>query len=220
MISLGLFITFQNRKFQPAQDQFFNAEACRLSVLKASQKGLGVSSLDQLNGCKTQEITSKETDKDKVHELLTNNLDTCWAMFGRGKINFLIETGEINKCFICSSIKFENNVNVNHKTLKESQVFKNKFKEPRHVIYFEDIKENKRLYSVILASNKPKSIVKALNFWTSIEIGPIEVSPLVVPQTIEQALNILGMGVYFPELNSHLILTDTKGVLKNCQDIA
>ena len=93
LIFIGLFFVFQSKKFQPAQEQFFNAEACRLSVLKASQKipnldfsPFGVSSLEELEGCKTQSVTVKETDKDKVHELLASNIDSCWAMFGRGEL--------------------------------------------------------------------------------------------------------------------------------------
>ena len=37
-------------------------------------------------------------------------------------------------------MKFENEVNVNHNSLKQSKVFKNKFIEPKQLIYFEDIK--------------------------------------------------------------------------------
>src|SRR3989344_1050276 len=92
LLVLILLYNFLQERFLPAQEEFFNSEACRLSVLKASLPGQGVRSLNELSGCKTHELTIEEIDEDLIQELLINNIDLCLYMFGNGKINFLSET--------------------------------------------------------------------------------------------------------------------------------
>jgi len=89
LIFAVLWFKFQNEKFKPAQEEFFDLEACRISVLKASFPTQGVLSLSDLNGCKTQEIKTAEIDPDLIHENLAANINNCWYMFGNGKVDFL-----------------------------------------------------------------------------------------------------------------------------------
>jgi uncharacterized protein YpmB len=231
LIFIGLFFYFQSKKFQPAEEQFFNAEACRLSVLKASQEipnvkysPFGVSSLEELNGCKTQKITVKETDKDKVHELLASTIDTCWAMFGRGELDFMKDFGgKEDNCFVCSKITFANTINnVNSATLvqyiRENPKYKTLSNEKRSTLRIEkfNVEKDKKVYAVIVASQKRKTL-------SDISFNPLD--PVRVVQTRLESiltgwLDIVAIATkYRPEFFSHVLLASSSDLLKNCQEI-
>jgi hypothetical protein len=169
-----MWFAFQNLKFKPAQDQFFDVETCRLSVLKASLKGFGVNSLEELRGCKTQEPVIDEIDPDYVNNILAKSMDLCWYQFGRGKVDFLKTLGGKRKgiCFVCSKITFQSNVdeinkNSFEKFLQESETNLN-IKPP--ILLSEDgIKENDVLYTVFVASR-----VKEYDFFDYYTLAPLD----------------------------------------------
>ncbi|MBI2672179.1 hypothetical protein HYX16_04560 [Candidatus Woesearchaeota archaeon] len=228
MIFIGLFLTFQGKKFQPAEEEFINTEACRSSVLKASQKipnvdfsPFGVSSLEELQGCKTQKITVKETDKDKVHELLASNIDACWAMFGRGELDFMKDFGGVgDSCFVCSKITFENDIkNLNSGTLiqyiRENPKYKTLSNEKKSTLKIEpfNAEKNKEIYTVIVASRERK-------LFADISLKNRAILTLISPA----AMGLLDVAVlvsdYKPDLFSHVLLASSSVLLNNCQEIS
>ena len=85
LIVAGILIYWVTNPFKSAITNTFDSTACSLSVQKAATlakiPGQGIKSMKELPGCQTKEITTDETDPEKIHELLANNLESCWNMY-------------------------------------------------------------------------------------------------------------------------------------------
>ncbi len=158
------FLAYIRNELNPAQEEFFDISACQLSVQKSTLPGLGITSLEELSGCKTQEIITNEIEPEYVKDLLAKSLYNCWLMFGQGKLNFLKDfEGEQKKaCFICSKIKFKNEVDeLNPGILRNYLAAEDNYKgiyQFRENIDFDKINKDTTLYTVIVAAKDRTSI--------------------------------------------------------------
>src|SRR3989344_1207458 len=184
-------IVFKNSLTESAE-----TDSCRLSVLKASIPGSGVSSFNELTGCQTSNILIEEVDPDIIQEDLVSEVYTCWEKFYKGKINFMTEfSGPEDACFICSRIRFAEPVSgITPSSLqsfiRENEVY-NKYFQPLPVIDFKTLDQNNGLYAILLASARTKTI-QEFSF-RGISEGLVRV--VAFP-----------FGGYTAQLNSHVLL--------------
>ncbi len=201
-------MAFQNVKYKPAQEQFFDAESCRLSVLKASFPTMGVSSLGELDGCKTRDRTEIETDSSLVHENLEKDINTCWRMFGSGKVDFLKNFGGTKKiCFKCAKTSFVSSVEVNKNSFEaylDNSVSKLNVK-PLILLDESNLKENDVVYTMIIAS-------KTLSDFSLLEtfiLGPTGISNKYISEYF----------VYAANFNSAIALVPREKVKEACKTL-
>lgn len=161
MVFAVAFLYFQTNKLKPASEQFFDIEACRLSVQRAALPGLGVTSLEELNGCKTQTIPIDEIDPDIVQEVLAKSLYNCWLMFGQGKVDFMKNFERDNVCFRCSKIIFKNDVDgVSKESLNifigHNKEYSAMSSSPKFIL-LDNIKANRPIYSMFVGTKVGKA---------------------------------------------------------------
>ncbi|MEK6936531.1 MAG: hypothetical protein AABW58_00500 [Nanoarchaeota archaeon] len=215
-----LWIAFQNTKFKPAQEQFFDSEACRLSVLKASIPTQGVASVEELQGCKPPSIVTDETDQETVYNLLTNSVNDCWYRYGSGKVNFRkefstsIASGHI-LCLRCSKILFEENPEAMSRQsfetyLKESnklEKIKNKF------FVFDKVAKDDSLYTVFLTG---RFDINELNKqYSQLKSGNIQNKQIF--ETIDSYLK--AKSLIFQGVDSSAVLIVPKDSMRECIDL-
>ena len=203
-----LWFAFQELKYKPAQEQFFDAESCRLSVLTASLPTQGVTTLSELNGCKTTERTEDEIDSELVNEKLAKDLDLCWSMFGRGKIAFLKNFGGTKEiCFKCAKTTFTSDIDVNKNSF-ETYLSNSESKlnvKPLILLNDANLKEDDVVYTMIIAS-------KSLGDFSLLEtfiLGPTGVSNRVISEYF----------VYATNFNAALALVPREKVKETCETL-
>ena len=152
--------------FNSEQTKYFDSNACRLSVIKASHYGQGVYSLKDLS-CKTQEITVDETDPEAVQQLLAKNLYNCWWMFGQGKVDFLKNFGGEREgiCFKCSKLNFINDLDeeVTKKQFEEYLKDNEIVKGVNYLNLFDNIKKDDSIYTIIIAGREDFDLIKQIS---------------------------------------------------------
>lgn len=154
LIFAVLWISFQNYKFKPAQDQFFDSEACRLSVIKSSIPTQGAKSLDDLQGCKPIEITTEETDSEMIYTNLANSISSCWYKFGQGKVPFRSRLGSdarYNLCLRCSKFTFAEDLeDVNRESFEAFMSENPSLNKVNKLALFDRIEKDDEIYTVFL----------------------------------------------------------------------
>ena len=162
VISLILLILFLlvrfpfSKKLQAAEEDFFDSEACRLSVLKSTLPGQGVSSLEELRGCSPSEITINEVEPEIIHKSLADSISDCWYKFGQGKVPFRSTFGQsakYNLCLVCSKIHYTGDFGeVTRKSfvdfLKEPEYAS--FSSVNNLAVFDKITKDDTIYTVFL----------------------------------------------------------------------
>ena len=94
--------------------------ACN-SFLKIQSSSIvkSINTIDDLTGlltqidlnCKKQNLFIETDEKKKVFREIANSMNTCFDMYGSGKIDFLDNFEKKNYCIVCSKINFENKNN-------------------------------------------------------------------------------------------------------------
>jgi len=115
-VAFGILLIFL--RYLPYR-QMADREACHDSVILRSNQLLGglVESGKAIVPlkCKTQYITIKTSDKEKIKRIIADQMYDCWWMLGEGKYDFFPWTTShklgygltASPCMICSVIKFE-----------------------------------------------------------------------------------------------------------------
>lgn len=102
-----------------------NKEICHNSVVLASKsKGFsgpldcrttylcvsGSGECEDITPDVTEEINVEEGNKEKVMEIMADEMADCWWMFGEGKIDYVGGIKGKTACGVCSAIEFDENV--------------------------------------------------------------------------------------------------------------
>ena len=151
----GIFLYFLlNLKL--TQEHVFDSETCRLSIIKSSIPTQGVSSLEELKGCKPSELTIEEVESEIIHKTLSNSITDCWYKFGQGKISFKSNFGASSKhnlCLICSKLDYTSDFEeISSDTLDEflKQPENSKLNSINKMFLFDKLKKDDKLYTVFL----------------------------------------------------------------------
>ncbi len=150
----GLFLYYLTN-FQETEENVFDSEVCRLSVIRSSIPTQGASSLEQLKGCKPTELTIEESEPEIIHKTLSNSIADCWYKFGQGKVPFRGTFGTSNKhnlCLICSKIDYISDFEgISSNNLEEFLKKENSnLNNINKIFLFDKLKKDDKLYAVFL----------------------------------------------------------------------
>lgn len=150
LIGLGVLGVFAYR-FYAETPALLDKEACKESVAKRSLWGINIldDSLKPELRCKTQPIRITSTDTNVIKKDLSNAIYDCWDMLGQGKVDIFsytsgpISEGPPNRCIICSTIQFNENVRKKVPRVDGLLSYMHKTKIPRKSITYYEFLYNK-----------------------------------------------------------------------------
>jgi hypothetical protein len=145
-----------------------NREICRLSVLKKAETMIAKLPTQSSIECDTDYVqikkdgiylndkkdlsfqrNSKETSEEQIKSFLADQMFDCWYQFLEGKVDFVgIESVVISpsRCFICSSINFE-----------EAYLEDFKFEDWEQYLKDKELKEGQSYFDYFMSNNDKKT---------------------------------------------------------------
>lgn len=134
--------------------------------------------------CKTDEITISTTDKEEIKKQIADEMTSCWAMLGEGKVNFFGRGwSDENRCVFCSKIKFSDKVKKNVDEINDLSTFMLETRMPGKDITYTDFLAGseehipyKKVEGFDVAAPKEKTL--SLDDLETSEEPDIDVSPI------------------------------------------